>query len=175
MLKHWDTLLNTDCIVVEVGTHTVYPIYRSGSTSLELDAHKVYTNFEIKECNNIEVLIRDPDKRFISGINEYSRLNNMEVENVWSLAKQGKLADRHFVPQYVWLLHLSKFFQGNVTLRPFDYIKNITSKHAKLDTKEKIQVEPLKNFVRVDHELTEMLGQTVELGLLIRKYKNALS
>ena len=175
MLKHWDNLLNTDCIVVRVGTHTVYPIYRSGSTSLELSADKVYTNEQIKECDHIEVLIRDPHERFVSGINEYSRLNNVDVNQTWTLVKQGKLADRHFVPQYIWLLHLSKYYKGTVTLRPFEYIKNITDLHAKLDPKEKILVNPIENFVKVDRELMKIINQTVELKYLIRKYKDALS
>jgi hypothetical protein len=39
----------------------------------------------------------------------------------------------------------------------------------------KIEVTPIKRFVDIDYELMTQLGQTVELGHIIRKYKNVLS
>lgn len=167
--------MNTDCLVVQIGEHTVYPIYRSGSTSLEIAADKVFTNDDIRECRQVDVLIRDPQERFESGINEYSRLNNLSVREVLSRVEQGELVDRHFAPQYIWLFHLSKYYKGRVTLRPFNYIKKITSIHAKKDTNKKIPVRPLKRFIDVDKELIKSVGQTFDLRELIVRHKNALS
>ena len=34
MLKQWNKLLNTDCVVVGVGPHTIYPIFRVAQSTL---------------------------------------------------------------------------------------------------------------------------------------------
>jgi len=70
MLKHWNELLTTDCIVINVGPHTIYPIFKNGSSSLMAVADKTYVNKQIANCNNIIILLRDPEERFVSGIND---------------------------------------------------------------------------------------------------------
>jgi len=175
MLKEWNKLINTECVVVDVGGVTVYPIFRNGSTSLFRACEKRYINDEIKECENIEVLIRNPDVRFISGINMYSEQNDMSVEQTWSQVQQGNLVDRHFCPQYIWLMNLYRYYRGSVTLREFKHIKQLTSIHRKKSTKEKTQVPILKDFVEVDHKLMELIGRPVELKSIIESYKHVLS
>ena len=174
MLTHWNKLLNTDCTVVDIGPHTVYPIFRVGSSSLMLAANKTYVNSHIAECKHIDVMIRDPGDRFVSGINEYSRQNNLDVEETWKLVEQGKLVDRHFAPQYMWLLHLYKFYKGTVTILPFDHIKQITSVHERKDDIN-TPVPLLKSFLNVDHAIIEHYNETFELGKLIKRYRNVLS
>ena len=175
MLKEWNKLINTECVVVDVGGVTVYPIFRNGSTSLFRACENRYINDEIKECENIEVLIRNPDVRFISGINMYSEQNDMSVEQTWSQVQQGNLVDRHFCPQYIWLMNLYRYYRGSVTLREFKHIKQLTSIHRKKSTKEKTQVPILKDFVEVDHKLMELIGRPVELKSIIESYKHVLS
>ena len=174
MLTHWNKLLNTDCKVVDIGPHTVYPIFRVGSSSLMLAANKTYVNSHIAECKHIDVMIRDPGDRFVSGINEYSRQNNLDVEETWKLVEQGKLVDRHFAPQYMWLLHLYKFYKGTVTILPFDHIKQITSVHECGNDINK-PVPLLKSFLNADHTIIEHYNKTVGLGKLIERCKNVLS
>ena len=174
MLTQWNKLLNTDCTVVDIGPHTVYPIFRVGSTSLMNAADKTYVNSHIAECKHIDVMIRDPGDRFVSGINEYSRQNNLNIEETWKLVEQGKLVDRHFAPQYMWLLHLYKFYKGTVTILPFDHIKQITSVHERKDDINK-PVPLLKSFLNMDHAIVEHYNETFELGRLIERYRNVLS
>ena len=174
MLTHWNKLLNTDCTVVDIGPHTVYPIFRVGSSSLMLAADKTYVNSHIAKCKHIDVMIRDPGDRFVSGINEYSRQNNLNIEETWKLVEQGKLVDRHFAPQYMWLLHLYKFYKGTVTILPFDHIKQITSVHERKDDINK-PVPLIKSFLNMDHAIVEHYNETFELGRLIERYRNVLS
>ena len=174
MLTHWNKLLNTDCKVVDIGPHTVYPIFRVGFTSLSTVCERKYVNEQIAKCQHIDVMIRNPGDRFVSGINEYSRQNNLDVEETWKLVEQGKLVDRHFAPQYLWLLHLYKFYKGAVTILPFKHIKKITSVHKrKGDRGEPVTL--LKSFVEIDYALTEHYYETFELGELIKRYRNVLS
>lgn len=174
MLTHWNKLLNTDCTVVDIGPHTVYPIFRVGSSSLMLAADKTYVNSDIAKCKHIDILIRDPGDRFLSGINEYCRQNDLNVQDTWKLVEQGKLVDRHFAPQYMWLLHLYKFYKGTVTILPFDHIKQITSVQEKYPIiKEPVPL--LKSFINVDHAIIEHYNETFELGRLIERCRNVLS
>ena len=80
MLTHWNRLLNTDCTVIDIGSHTVYPIFRVGYTSLMSDADQTYTNRQISKCEHIDILIRNPIDRFVSGVNEYCRQNSLDVK-----------------------------------------------------------------------------------------------
>jgi hypothetical protein len=175
MLTQWNKLLNTDCTVVDIGPHTVYPIFRVGHTSLMASADNTYTNKQIAKCKHIDILIRDPGERFVSGLNQYSRHNNLEVEETWDLVEKGRLVDRHFAPQYMWLLHLYKFYRGTVTLNPFHTIKKITNMHEKKDKRKKVAVALLKSFVEVDYKLMEHYNETIQLGQLINEYRHVLS
>ena len=159
---------------MDIGTHTVYPIFRVGFTSLSTVCERKYVNEQIAKCQHIDIMIRNPGDRFVSGINEYCRQNNLDVEETWKLVEQGKLVDRHFAPQYLWLLHLYKFYKGAVTILPFKHIKKITSVHKRKGDKAR-PVTPLKSFVEVDYALTEHYYETFELGELIKRYRNVLS
>jgi hypothetical protein len=174
MLTHWNKFANTDCLVVRVGQHTVYPIFRVGYTTLTSVCDEKYINGEIGKCDHIDVMIRDPEERFVSGINEYSRQNNIDVEDVWHLTNMGKLHDRHFIPQYIWLMHLYRYYKGNVTIRPFEYIKKITHVHRNKD-KKKTKVRVLQSFVVPDYYLRGLYGHTLPLVDIVRRYKDVLS
>jgi hypothetical protein len=177
MLKHWNKLLNTDCTVVGIGHHTVYPIFRVGSSSLFASSDKKYTNHEIKDCKHIDILIRDPRDRFISGLLEYSRKNGLDIHNALLSVRAGKLIDRHFAPQYMWLLHLYKFYRGPVTLKSFEHIKTITNTHInKANTNRKeVTVPTPEQFLKVDYLLMQHYDKTMKLGDLIEENRHALS
>lgn len=175
MFKYLKNILTTDCTVIDVKGYTVYPIFRTGWTSLTSAAIKTYTNKEIALCEDIHVLIRNPKDRFISGISYYCQENNLDVKKIWHLVRQGKLVDRHFIPQFMWLLHLYKFYKGKITIEPFTSIGKFTNLHKKKDKTKKIQVECLKSFIDVDYKLMNHYHETIDLGDIIKKYKNVLS
>jgi len=174
MLTHWNKLFNTDCLVIKIGRHTVYPIFRVGYTSLVTDADRMYINKQISKCEHIDVLIRDPRDRFISGVSEYCRQNKLDIEKTVELIEQGKLVDRHFAPQYLWLMHLYRFYRGTITLKPFEYISNITQQHLRANELHQ-WIEPINQFISVDLDLMNGLHKTVLLEDIIRKHKNVLS
>ena len=174
MLTHWNNLLNTDCIVVDVGPHTIYPIFKNGSSSLMSVADKTYVNKQITECNNIDIIIRDPETRFVAGLNEYCQQNNLDIEDTWELVYEGKLINRHFAPQWLWLLHLYKFYKGTVVLKSFKSLTKYCSVRKNKSVK-KIDVALINNFVEIDYKLMDHINETTDLETLIRKYKNVLS
>ncbi len=176
MLTHWNNLLTRDCTVVKVGEYTVYPIHRVGFTSLMYDADITYTNTEISKLQHINVLIREPEARFISGINEYARQNKLDVHSVYEKVKNDELVDTHFIPQYVWVMNLYRFFKGEITIRPFSFIANITDVHMRKD-EQRIHLEPLKKFTEVDAEIIKNTSAQRRHFIkdFIKDYKHVLS
>ena len=174
MLQHYQNYLRAKCKVVSIGGTYVYPIFRVGYTSLMEDADMVFTNREIDNCPTITVLLRDPKARFISGVNEYCRQNSKGLNHIYKKIQLGKLVDRHFMPQYLWLLHLYKYYKGSVVLRPFSHIKEITQVHAHANTRKR-QIEPIDRFIKIDNFLLRHLNEKVLLKNIITRYKDVLS
>jgi len=175
MLKHWANLLNTDCRVYALGDNFVYPIMRNGSTSLRAVVGREYVNHEINKCENILVFLRDPADRFISGFNEYCLLYKVDPIQTYNLVKRGKLLNRHFSPQWLWLLHLSKYYKGMISLMSLKDIGSYCNKHLHKSKNKIADVEPLDNIVQADQELMKHVGQTINIQLLMRRCKNVLS
>ena len=176
MLTHWNNLLTRDCTVVKVGEYTVYPIHRVGLSSLMDDADITYTNSEISKLQHINVLIREPEARFISGVNTYARLNKLDVHSVYEKVKNDELVDSHFIPQYLWIMNLYRFFKGEITIRPFSFIANITDVH-KHKNEPSIHLEPLKRFTDVDAEIIKntSVQRRYFIKDFIKDYKQVLS
>lgn len=175
MLKNWNKLLNTDCLVVDIRGRKVYPIFKVGSSSLKEAADKQITNKHIEKIDHIEILLRNPNDRFVSGLNTYCTQHNLNVKETWRLVEQGKLIDRHFAPQYVWLLHLYRFYKGLITLRPFEDISKITNIHKNGNESKKTRVPSVRSCVEPDKFLFEYLHRPIMLGNLIKENIDALS
>lgn len=160
-------VLGGECRIVEINDQMFFPIFKVGSTSLEHVADKVYSNEEISACENVQVLIRDPVDRFVSGINKYCSLHKLDVHETCTMIKEGKVIDRHIAPQFVWLFHLSKFYSGNITLRPFEDIKQVTAVHRGREP-SKVIVVPPEELIKTDMRLINLIGQTVDLKSLVK-------
>ena len=76
-----------------------------------------------------------------------------------------------FMPQYMWLMHLSKHYQGMVHLRPFDAIDEITGLYTQ-DESPLSQIQPIKEYINIDKNLLKNVDRTVNLEDIIRKYLN---
>ena len=219
ILQHWNNLLTTDCKVIRIpwpskvtagGTQltddgfVIYPIFKNGRTSLyhygrEKQA-KTFTNKQLKNFKHIHVFLREPDERFISGVNTYIEFHQFKFESYWrnygsqedTILKQieeMKICDRHFVPQYFWLLHLSKYFKGSVRLATIKELRlTISTKdepvqpngteipHVTKKRKEKIKKINFKNYVDIDKKIIKKyINKTVVLENLIKEFHNVLS
>jgi hypothetical protein len=176
MLKHWDKLLNTDCIVVEIAGHLVYPIFRNASTSMFDECERKLVNQQISDCDNIHVVIRDPQERFRSGLNHYCQKNNLDLDHTWKQVEQDVVVDRHFSPQWIWLLHLSKYHHGTITIRPFSAVSDYCKTHHNKSNKEQVkEVRSIHRYVQQDNILLEYLGKSVNIQQIVRECKDGMS
>ena len=176
MLNHWSKILTRDCTVIDVGHYTVYPIHRVGYTSLMSVADNIYTNTQIASLTHIDVMIRDPEDRFVSGVNEYCRQNDLDVSEVYKKIKKDELVDSHFAPQFIWLMNLYRFYKGEITIRPFSFIANITQEHRRKG-EPFLKLKPIKKFTEVDASIIKntTVRRRFHIKDIIKEYKHVLS
>lgn len=145
MLSYLDCIIFPDrCEVIEVvpSQRYVYPIFKNASSSLYWQARqhnlKIKINEQIKKINNIDVLLRDPQERLISGLNTFVQhviRDNPELDQTTVLwfAKKYLFLDRHYCPQLFWLINLFRYMSTNstVTLKHVSDIEQYTQFHRK--------------------------------------------
>ena len=198
MLTHWTNLIKTDCKVVRIGEDYIYPIFKCGSTTLFVNADHILVNEELQNLSTIKVILRDPEERFIAGVNKYCDDNNVAIDNVVKQIKKDRVADEHFVPQWVWLFHLYRFYKGNVSILPMSqldkYIKQKHNKnlknfpkewkkavgkrvgHARNINEEKKPVPIINEFVSNDKEIIKnFMHKEVNLKTIVKDYRHVLS
>ena len=174
MLTHWNKLINTDCVVIEKNGEHIYPIFKNGSTSLLTEADRLLTNSEISTCRDIKILIREPASRFVSGLNQYCEFHGLDVLETHDKVKNGTLSDRHFAPQWIWLMHLMRYYKGTVTLESFDNLNKYCSVHHKKRKSNIEAVEPLQEYTQQDMVLIKHIGQNLNIEKLVRICKDGL-
>ena len=112
---------------------------------------------------------------------ELEKINNVDV--FLKEVEFFKTYNRHFVPQFYWLMHLFKYFKGVVELVPINGLYALISnrdgpaiKKLTASRKKKILSINNKTYVDVDYELMDKyLGQTLNLEKIIKEFKNAVS
>ena len=189
-LMYWSKLLNTTCEAIRVEPYgfVTYPIYKNGRTSLWEYATdnncKTFINEELKTLDHIIVYLRNPLERFISGVHTYLEFENLgsQEDTILKQIEEMTVCDRHFVPQFIWLIHLSKYFKGTVRIdsvselyqaipnRGSPPIPEITNKR-----KQKIKKLNSKKYTDIDEKIIEKyMCKSIKLETLIKEFYNVL-
>jgi hypothetical protein len=141
MFTHIDSILYPRrCEVIELTSQRfIYTIFKNGQTSLREQARRnksrILINEQIKKCEKIEIFIREPKSRFLSGANTYInhllRDNpnlNLDVNTIKFFIINYFCLNRHYLPQFFWLAHLSSFTNNScvLQLQTIDNIKSAT-------------------------------------------------
>ena len=166
----------TDCEVVKIKDLYVYPIFKNGSNELMRQKDKLIINNDIKNLKSIVVILRDPTERFISGVNKVAFDSSRPVAETMSKIKNNKLINLHFAPQFVWLLHLLKYYTGDIQFVPMYALDRILHKKKKVwEDYKKIKVEPIKKFIEIDEKLIKKyLHKTPRLETVVKDLINVL-
>ena len=129
MLSYLDPIIfPDDCKVLELSPgRYIYPIYKNGSSTLHSLNLKRVDN--LKDLEVIDVLIRDPYERFYSGVNTYLKNLGPEIDRKTALlfVKQYLFLNRHYCPQFYWLVNLRRFTKAKFRLLPFESISEFTN------------------------------------------------
>lgn len=167
-------LFPNDCEVVEIPEFKqyVYLIQKNASTSLRRQATEnqdnIYINSDIKELKFVDLYIRDPLERYLSGINTYLqhlKRDNSELDSdtcLW-FATRYNFLNRHYMPQILWVINLSRYLADDTILRfrKFNEVKNLTSYNIKAGITPADQKfeQKVKQMMQSDLELYLFLDQ----------------
>lgn len=112
MLSYLDPMLFPDDILVIELTpgRYVYPIYKNGSSGLFELCYATLNTDAIRTLTNIEVFLREPFERYVSGVQTYLRYNpHLDRATALSMIDEYLFLDRHFALQFHWLVNLQRF------------------------------------------------------------------
>jgi len=159
------------CEVVAMPLHNqwVYLIQKNGNSSLRIQQSRdnlaVFTNDEISALDYVDVYIRNPRARYVSGVNTYlQHLQHdhpeLDYSTAFWFACRYKFLNTHYLPQFYWLANLSKYLHNDAKIRfrdfkNFNQITNIN--HDACITK------PTQDFV----EKLFQNDQTIQLWLFL--------
>lgn len=177
MLTQFDNeLYPNDCEVVEMPLHNqcVFLIQKNGSSSLRRQAKlqnlTILRNEQLLDLDSIDVYIRNPLERYLSGLNTY--LQHLQRDNqsldyntcLW-FATRYPFLNRHYLPQIHWIINLSRFIRNDCKLkiRNFSTIGNITKHNSKagIQAATDSDIMQFKQKMHPDIELFLFLDQMI--------------
>ena len=193
MLSHLDRIIFPDrCEVIEVipSQRYVYPIFKNGRSSLYAEAKKnnwrIKLNNQIEKINHIDVIIRTPQERLVSGINTFIqqtiRDNPMlDQKTVQWFALNYLYLNRHYCSQFLWLVNLSRYLNINtklnfLSMNDIGTITPLTQQPVDTPASQSLTaaVDQIKNnemYQRIDNILFDCIGQSLSFNQLIQHIK----
>jgi len=196
MLSHLDRILFADrCEVKEIisSQRYVYVIFKNGHSSINAsrltDPQRIHINEQIRKLNSIDVVIRNPGDRLISGINtfiQHTLRDNLGLDpgTVEWFALNYLSLDRHYASQFVWLLNLARYLNpaAKLNLLPMTAIGELTGRDSKpegvlpANTKLVERISSIKNnemYQRIDAVIFDCIGQSLTWQQLLQHIKTS--
>jgi hypothetical protein len=195
MLSQLDRIIFTDrCEVIEIvpSQRYVYIIFKNGHTSFlaarKRNRWKICINQQIQKIKSIDVIIRNPQDRLVSGINTFIQHTlrdnpNLDPATVQWFAQNYLHLDRHYCSQFSWLLNLARYTDINTKLNllPMTEISNITGFNQKPPEVQEAstdlikQITQIKNnemYQRIDTVIFDCIGQSMTFDQLLQHIKH---
>ena len=145
-------LFPDDCEVVEIPSHDrrIYLIQKNGSSSLRADARSqgwsILRNHEIGNIETVDVYLRDPQERYLSGVNTFVQHllrdhPGLDRRTCLSLATRYLFLNRHYLPQWHWLVNLARFIDPDCQIR----LRSLVDLYQITDIKSRAGIAPLSS------------------------------
>jgi hypothetical protein len=194
MLSYLDRIIFPDrCEVIEIipSQRYVYVIFKNGYSSFSLATKKnkwqIKINQQIQQINSIDVIIRNPEDRLVSGINtfiQHTVRDNPDLDPVtveW-FAQNYLCLNRHYCSQFLWLLNLARYLNPDATLNflsmaEIDVITNFNKKPYGVTAvtnqlvKQVTQIKNNEMYQRIDNVIFECIGQSITFNQLLQHIK----
>lgn len=192
MLTKFDTeLYPDDCKVVEMPPYNqnVFLIQKNASSSLlkqaDVSNFRVLKNQQLASLSTVDIYIRDPLERYISGLNTYVQFTlrdnpSLDPNTVKWFASTYNFLNRHYLPQFLWIVNLSRFISAEckINLRNLSSISDITEYNRKPGGVEELDeqtvstikqsISPdLELWLFIDQQLKDMCGNSYTFAQLI--------
>jgi hypothetical protein len=186
-----DIIFPDSCEVIQVASQQfVYPIFKNGRSSLinsidEKDWRIVDINCISSISSPITVFLRDPQDRFISGVNTYVqhviKTNpNLDFQTILFFVNQYCFLNRHFCPQFFWLINLARHTAPEVLFNFCNYKEISKLTHRKnlpegvdpvsqemLDNINKFNWDKLELYFFLDQILINSIGQQLSFNQIM--------
>lgn len=178
MLSYLDPIIFPNrCELLEITPQRfVYPIFKNGSSSLYKSGFRVVT--DLTGIDQVDVFVREPRERFISGVQTFLEHLDPSLDRKTALyfVNEYLFLNRHFCPQFHWLLNLARQKHVKFRLLPFSHIKEITNKNANKSQRDSQLADVfgprIDFYLQLDRVLHEdLLGQTVSMGDIVNCVK----
>ena len=196
MLSHLDRIIFPDrCEVLEVvpSQRYVYVIFKNGYSSFNsfkiINPCRIIVNQQIQKLTNIDVIVRDPQDRLISGINTFIQHTvrdnpDLDLATVEWFALNYVSLNRHYASQFVWLLNLARYLNPNAKLNflPMAAIGELTGRDSKpegvrpANTALTEKISSIKNnemYQRIDAVIFDCIGQSLTWQQLLQQIKTS--
>jgi hypothetical protein len=175
-------LYNNKCEVIQTSHSFIYPIFKNGSSSLYKEAAenkwKIIINYQIKNCDEIVVFLRNPYERINTGVSTYVQncLNqNLDEKTVLWFIKNYLFLDRHYLPQIFWIINLGKYIKKDCKLiiKDINDLKIYTRfEKNKSETKKYfLEDEKLQFYIQADEYLYSKINTYITLPEFFESYK----
>ena len=170
MLSQLDNIIFPDrCDVLEIvpSQRYVYPIYKNGSSSLFNSGYRLLEHDELEKISLIDIYVRNPHDRFVTGVNSFLEHNkSLDQDTVLHFVTNYLFLNRHFCPQFYWLVNLQRFSRAKLRINSIDKLSDITTltyNQSNNILKDKIlSSDKIHFYLSIDKVLTEdLLNQTV--------------
>jgi hypothetical protein len=194
MLSNLDRIIFPDrCVVYEVvpSQRYVYPIFKNGSSSLYItptrNRWKIKLNEQIKKINSIDVILRHPEERLLSGVNTFikntvNEHHGLDKATVSWFAQNYLYLNRHYCSQFIWLLNLARFLHADARLNflSMDAIDSIVGQNKKPPNieppndalaKQVAQIQNNEMYQRIDLAIFNCIGQSLTFAELLQHIK----
>jgi hypothetical protein len=196
MLSEIDSILfSDDCEVIEIPLHNqlIYFIQKNGTSSLQ-DLQEKYNlkllvNEQIRQLNFVDIYIRDATDRYVSGVNTYLQhlkrdYPELDQPTAFWFAKQYKFLNRHYVPQFHWLLNLSRYLSpdAKIRIRDFKDFSLVVEDHNRADVipsddefRQKLLSDNtgLELWMFLDQILLDLAGTEMTWAEIIEHYRSS--
>lgn len=164
-----------------------YPIFKCGSSTLKEIAKdrgfKTLINEQIKDLDEVDVFIRNPKERYISGVQSYLFHNpGLDIETVKHYLIQGIILDRHFAHQFQWIVNLARYLKPTAKLNIHsmammnEYCRNInltSDKDTSIDVTDIVESPALSLSFSLDQLiLDELVGQSWTVNQIMTHLMN---
>lgn len=184
MLSRIDEIIYPNrCEVIEFTDpqRFVYPIFKNGRTSLiyyPTRPYKILINEQIKRASTIDIIIRDPLQRFISGVNTFvynTKQENptLDLDTIFYFAETYLFLNRHYSPQLSWLINLHRYINADTKIKFYSMheLNNITKQKSNPPEEKILSIDQINKLTSNMHnemylKLDNLLLQLVDRELL---------